>query len=92
MSTAHPPRGATGLVRECPHERMSRFVAAVGAIVLGLIVTVAYFFALDRFGPEAGTVWAILFGIAGFAVFGVVTAALYTWAVNGPFVRRRTSH
>jgi hypothetical protein len=69
--------------------RIGRFVAGVGATVLGLVVTAAYFVAVIAIDPEAGTVWAILLGLAGFAVFGVVTPALSTWAVDGPFVRRR---
>ena len=71
--------------------RIGRFVAGVGATVIGLVVTTCYYLAVARIDPEPGTVWAILLGLAGFAVFGVVTAALYTWAVNGPFVRRRPS-
>ena len=71
--------------------RIGRFVAGVGAAVLGLVVTVAYFWALDAFGPEPGSVGAILLFVAGFAIFGIVAAALYTWAVNGPFVRSATS-
>jgi hypothetical protein len=32
---------------------------------------------------------ALVQGLLGLVVFGVVTAALYTWTVDGPFVRTR---
>ena len=68
---------------------IGRFVAGVGAVVLGLVATVAYFVVVNALGLEPGSVWLIALVLLGFAVFGLVTAALYTWSVDGRFVRSR---
>ena len=70
--------------------RTGRFVASVGAVVLGLLALGMYGLLLSVVAPGGGVVLALACGILGCAVFGVVTAAFYTWTVDGQFVLSRS--
>jgi hypothetical protein len=69
--------------------RIGRIVAGVGAVVGGLVALVVTTIALHALTPDPRAWVALAEGLLGFVVFGVTTAALYTWTVDGPFVRSR---
>jgi hypothetical protein len=71
--------------------RIGRFGAAVGAIVVGVMVLTAYLLMVDLIAPalEGSFGLAIVTGIVGMAIFGITVGAMYTWTVDGPFVFRR---
>ena len=66
--------------------RIGRFVALVGSITVGLGFTAACWMAFRAVLPSLVLVGFLLVP----ALFGVTTGALFTWTVDGPFVRART--
>jgi hypothetical protein len=69
--------------------RTGRLVAGLGASVLGLLALGSYVLLLGVIAPDGGIVLALMSGVMGCIVFGVVTAAFYTWTVDGRFVLAR---
>ena len=69
--------------------RTGRVVAGVGATVLGLVALGLFRVFAYWLGLDVGSLAAFAFGALGLVVFAVVTAAFYTWAVDGRFVMRR---
>jgi drug/metabolite transporter (DMT)-like permease len=69
--------------------RIGRFVAGVGAALLGLVVMGAFLFVFHAIDRHPSPTVAMIRFIAALAIFGCTAAAFYTWAVDGPFVRRR---
>lgn len=65
--------------------RIGRFVALVGSITIAFIVTIPCWVLL-RALPGSWIVAVLVIP----AVFGVTTGALYTWTVDGAFVRTRS--
>ena len=63
--------------------RTGRFVAGVGAVVLGVVAVVLVQVVMSAVGLDQ---WWLV-GVASLVAFGLTVAALYTWAVDGPFVR-----
>jgi hypothetical protein len=69
--------------------RTGRFVAAVGATALGVLAVAVYSLSLGQVMPDGGGVaFTVASGLVACALFGVVTAAFYTWTVDNPFVSR----
>lgn len=69
--------------------RIGRFVALIGAAVLGLLVTLAVLLVFRAIVPDPPLAVAWVVFVAALALFGVTTAAFYTWTVDGRFVRSR---
>ena len=69
--------------------RIGRFVAALGAVAFGLVLTAAYWIVVDLVAPGRTFVLAAITWLVGAALFGVAVGAMYTWTVDGAFVFRR---
>ena len=69
--------------------RIGRFVAAVGSVVIGIVAVVAFSRLMRAFVPDPSVAVAAIWWLGSLVVFGLTVAALYTWAVDGPFVRSR---